>query len=367
MTRENKIIQTSIIGIVANVFLVIGKAIIGLLANSISIITDALNNLSDALSSLITIVGTKISNKKPDKKHPYGHGRVEYLTSIVIAAIILFTGGMAIYESIISIIEKRVASYNFASIIVISLAIVVKIAISFYFRSVGKKTNSEPLKASGKDALFDALLSIATIIGIISSMLWGFNLEGYIGILIGVFVLKSGIEILKDSVSLILGERADPEYTNRIKQIINSFEEVKGVYDLIINSYGAGKSIASVHIEVEDTLTARDIHHLARSITTKVYQETGAILTVGIYAQNEANDDIKDIKDYLNNLVTNDSSIKQMHGFYVDEKQKIITFDLVFEFSCKKPNDVVDKIQTTLKEKYPDYTYVVIQDTDFTD
>ena len=367
MTREKKIVQTSLIGILGNVLLVGAKAFIGFLANSISIITDAINNLSDALSSLITIVGTKLANKKPDKKHPFGHGRVEYLTSLAIAILILFAGGTAIYQSIMTLIEGRVAEYDYVSIIIISIAIVVKVGLGLYFRLVGNKVKSEPLKASGKDALFDALLSVATIIGIVTSIVWGINVEGYIGILIGLFIIKSGIEILLDGVSMIVGERADQEYVNKIKKIVCSFEGVQGAYDLIINNYGTNKAIASVHIEVEDSLTARDIHHLTRSITEKVYMETGAVLTVGIYAKNEGNERIKEIKSFISSLVKDNKHIKQLHGFYVDDEKKLITFDLVFDFECPKPEEVIKEITSKLKGAYPDFNYYIVQDTDFTD
>ena len=367
MTREKKIIQTSLIGIAGNVLLVIGKALIGFLAHSISIITDAVNNLSDALSSLITIIGTKLANKKPDKKHPFGHGRVEYITSLAIAVLILFAGGTAIYESIMALIQGTVAEYNYVSLIIIGSAIVVKIGLGLYFRLVGKKVNSEPLKASGTDALFDALLSVATIIGIVTSIVWGVNVEGYIGILIGLFIIKSGIEILHDGISLIIGERADQDYVNNIKKIVCSFPEVQGAYDLIINNYGAGKAIASVHIEVDDNLTARDIHHLSRNITEKVYTETGAVITIGIYAKNEANDEVKKIKKTVVDMIKGNKFIKQLHGFYVDDKKKLITFDLVFDFDCPKPSDVILELQTTLKNKYPEYNYYIVQDTDYTD
>ncbi len=367
MNREKVIIRTSLIGIIGNVLLVAAKALIGVLAHSISIITDAINNLSDALSSTITIVGTKISTRKPDKKHPFGHGRVEYLTSLIIGIIVLVAGGTAIYESIMTLINGDIAEYNIVSIIVISLAIVVKVALGLYFRHVGKKTNSEPLKASGKDALFDALLSVATIIGIITSLVWKVNVEGYIGILIGLFIIKSGIEILRDGISLIIGERADQDIVNKIKKIVCSFEEVKGAYDLIINNYGVSKAIASVHIEVDDNLTAREIHHLSRRISEKIYSEMGIILTVGIYAKNEANDEIKNIKQFIQEQIKENKDVKQLHGFYVDDERKLITFDLVFEFTCKNPQEVIASIQTQLKEKYPEYNYYVVQDTDVTD
>lgn len=366
-TREKEIIKTSLIGIAGNILLVIAKAFIGFLANSISIITDAVNNLSDALSSTITVIGTKISNRKPDRKHPYGHGRVEYLTSIVIAIIILIAGVTAIYQSIMTLIEKRVAEYNYVSIIVISLAIVVKIALAIYFRYVGNKTNSEPLKASGKDAFFDAILSLATIAGIISSLIWNFNIEGYIGILIGLFILRSGFEILRDGVSLVIGERADQESVNLIKKIVCSFEGVLGAYDLIINNYGASKSIASIHIEVDGEMKANQIHHLTRNISEKVFLETGTVLTVGIYAKNIGDPTINAIRNEAFKIIENDKDIRQLHGFYVDDERKLITFDLVFDFDCKDVNKKIELIKSILKNKYPEYDFYIVKDTDFSD
>ncbi len=199
MNREKKIVTTSIIGIGGNVLLVAIKAFIGLLANSISLVLDAVNNLSDALSSIITIIGTKIANKKPDKKHPFGHGRVEYLTSLIIAVIILIAGAAAIYESIISLIEGSEPNYSNLSLIIISIAIVIKVALGLFFRKMGKETNSDALKGSGIDALFDALLSLATLVGAIVAMFAHVYIEGYLGIVIGLFIIKSGIGILRES------------------------------------------------------------------------------------------------------------------------------------------------------------------------
>ena len=367
MTRDKKIIQTSFIGIFANFLLVGAKATIGIIAHSISLITDAINNLTDSLSSAITIVGTKLAGRKPDKKHPYGHGRIEYLISLIIGVVIAFAGALAIYESIKSLIEKPTVEYSIVSLIIITAAVLVKAFIGLYYIKVGKSVNSEPLKASGKDALFDVLLSLATVVGIITSLAWNFNIEGYIGILIGLFILRTAFEVLHDGASLIIGERASQDQIDTIKHLVGQFPEVKGTYDLIINNYGEGKAIASIHIEVEDKLTATEIHHLSRSIATKVYAETGTILTVGIYALNEANPKVKEIKQYTSSLVKVDKDIIQMHGFYVDEDKKLITFDLIIDHEVKNPNSKIAWIITRLKEKYPEYSFYIIQDSDFSD
>ena len=367
MNRDKKIIQTSLVGIAANILLVAAKATIGFIAHSIALITDAINNLTDSLSSAITIVGTKLAGRKPDKKHPYGHGRIEYLVSLIIGIIILAAGVMAIYESVKTLIDKPVVEYSVVSLIIIALAVGVKVFVGLYYLKVGKQVNSEPLKASGKDALFDVLLSLATVIGIITSLIWHINIEGYIGIVIGLFILRTSIEVLHDGVSLIIGERASQEEIDTIKHLVSSFPEVKGAYDLIINNYGANKTIASIHIEVDDHLTATDIHHLTRSITSKVYAETGAILTIGIYATNETNKEVKEIKDFTYKLVENEKGINQIHGFYVDEDKKLITFDLIFDFEYEKPQAKIAELIMTLKQKYPEYSFYIIQDTDFSD
>ena len=367
MNREKKIIQTSFIGIIANLFLVAAKAVIGLLAHSVALISDAINNLSDSLSSIITIIGTKLAGKKPDKKHPYGHGRIEYLVSLIIGLIILAAGVLAIYESVKALIEKPQVDYSIVSLIVIALAVLVKVFIGLYYLKVAKQVNSEPLKASGKDALFDVLLSLATVVGIITSLVWHINIEGYIGIVIGLFILRTAIEVLHEGVSLIIGQRASQEEIDKIKHLVCSFPEVRGAYDLIINNYGEGKSIASIHIEVDDSLTAIQIHHLTRNISTKVYAETGTILTVGIYATNETNKEVKEIKDFIYDLIEKEEGINQIHGFYLDEEKKLITFDLIFDFKYDNPQKKIAELIKILMDKYPEYTFYIIQDTDFSD
>ena len=367
MNREKVIIRTSIVGILGNVGLVAVKALIGFLAGSISIVMDAVNNLSDALSSVITIIGTKLSNKKPDKKHPYGHGRIEYITSLIIAVIVLVAGGSAIYESIRSLVEGTEAVYTNTSLIVISVAILVKVALGLFFRLMGKKTKSEALKASGVDALFDSLLSLSTLIGAIVAMFTNTYIEGYLGILIGLFIIKSGVEILLNALSSLVGKRADKELALAIKQTVNSFPEVLGAYDLIIHDYGPTRSIASIHIEVRDDLTAKEIHPLTRNISQAIYEKFGTILTVGIYASNESNPEIKEIRKDLYEIVKRYPNVQQIHGFYVDEQRKFITFDMILDFKDPNAEQTKDALVKELKDKHPNYEYYAIIDIDFAD
>ena len=371
MNREKTIIRTSIIGIFANILLVGFKAFVGFLAGSISIVMDALNNLTDALSSIITIIGTKLSNKKPDRKHPFGHGRVEYITSTIIAVLILFAGGLAIYESIVSIVEyftsgdKTLPSFAWYSLVIIGVAILVKIGIGIFYKIQGKKVQSEALKASGTDALFDAILSTATLVGAIFAVTLHWYVEGYLGIIIGLFIIKSGIDVLRESFSSIIGERHDPEETKNMLADINSVPGVKGAYDLIIHSYGPNKYVGSVHIGVEGNLSAKEIQIIERNIAALMASKYNMFMTVGIYADSRDSKLSREIRGKIVDFMKNNPNILQMHGFFVDDIQKFCNFDLVFSFNEKEPEARIEEIRKALEEAYPDMTFYIQLDRDY--
>lgn len=368
MNRERVIVRTSFVGIITNLFLVTGKAIIGFIVNSVAIVMDAINNLTDALSSLITIIGAKLAHKKPDRKHPYGHGRIEYITSALVSALILFAGVSAIIKSIQSIVDGDVADYNLVSIIIISVALLVKIALGLYFIKVGKKVNSDALRGSGLDALFDAILSVGTLVAIIVYMTTKHSIDGYIGVIIGLFIIKSGIGILRESISQIVGERVNQETSTAIKQVVLSHKEVKGAYDLILNTYGPEKAIGSIHIEVDDKMTATEIHVLTRNILEEIYAKFGFIMTVGIYASNTYNEELLDIKKKLMEIIKNDyPTIKQVHGFYLDEARKLISFDIIIDFEEKNQDEIKNKLFKQMSDLYPQYNFYIVVDNDFAD
>lgn len=367
--REKEIIKTSFIGILGNVLLVGFKAFIGFLAGSISIIMDALNNLTDALSSLITIIGTKLSGKKPNKKHPYGYGRIEYITSTLIAALILFAGGMAIYESIKSIIDYfkngTMPEFEIYSIIIIAGAILVKIAIGLFFKFKAKKVDSDALAASGTDALFDSILSTSTLVGAIVAKFAGIYIEGYLGIIIGLFILKSGFEVLKESLSSMIGNRFDKDLVLEIKKDINCVPGVEGAYDLILNSYGHNKNIGSVHIGVKDDLNAKEIQTIEREITSLMYHKYNTIMTVGVYAQNLDTEASKEAYKNILDVVKEYNTILQVHGFYLDQDKKYLNFDLVISFDDLNPYETLDAVKEKVSKLIPDYKIIINYDQDF--
>lgn len=363
--RYKKIIRTSVVGIIVNIVLVVFKMIVGLLANSISIVLDAVNNLSDVLSSVITIAGTKLSSKAPDKEHPYGHGRIEYLTAVAISLIALLAGAVSLKESVIKIFYPEETNYSAASLIIVAAAVAAKLFIGKYVKSVGVKLNSQSLIASGTDAFSDAVLSFGTLVTALVGMIWSVNLEGIMGAVISVFILKAGLEILTDTLNSIIGVRFDSKITESLKDKINSFDEVKGTYDLALHSYGPTNIIGTAHIEVDDNMTAREIHKLSRKISAQVLFEFGIILTIGIYASNDSAE-FKELKSTVENVVAKYPEILQMHGFYAEDNVKYAMFDLVVDFDSDS-EEIRENVMKDLNKVCPEYIFDIIMDSDYSD
>lgn len=363
MTRQEKIIKTSVIGIIVNLILVAFKAFVGIVTNSIAITLDAVNNLTDALSSIITIIGAKLANRPPDKNHPYGYGRIEYFSSVIIAAIVLWAGITAFMESWPKIFTPDVTNYTTVSLVIIAVAIVVKLALGRYVKSVGEDINSQALVASGSDALFDSILSLSTLVAALVSIFFHISLEGILGVIISIVIIKASIDMIRETVDSMIGSRVDSELSRKIKESICELPEVYGAYDLSLHNYGPEDMQGSVHVEVDDSLTALEIHNLTRQISLKIYEEFSIILTVGIYARNNK---FNDIKNDLYEIASKYDEIIEIHGFIVYETQKLITFDMIVDFDADRQK-VKNKVLTEIKQKHPQFTYQVIDDYDVSD
>lgn len=365
--RERIIVRTSIIGITTNIFLVIFKAIVGILSHSIAVILDAVNNLSDALSSVITIIGAKLAGKAPNKKHPLGYGRIEYLSSMIVSAIVLYAGFTSFLESAKKIITPDKPDYSIMSLIIIAVAIVVKLILGYYVKKQGEKVNSGALVASGSDASFDAVLSFSVLVSAIIFMIWKISLEAYVGIVISAVIIKSGIEMMAETLDDILGKRTDKAVSDKIKDIITSEEKIIGAYDLIINNYGPNKNYASVHIELPDTMTVKEVDEMTRKIELNVYKHTGVILTgVGVYSYNTTNEEAAKIRNHIQNIVMSHDWALQMHGFYADTDKKSIRFDTVISFDVT-PKEAVNILNEEIQRAYPDYKLEIVTDVDIVD
>ena len=365
--RDQVIIRTSIIGIGTNVLLAAFKAAVGFASNSIAVTLDAVNNLSDALSSIITIVGTKLAGKLPDKKHPMGHGRVEYLSAMVVSGIILYAGITSLVESVKKIIHPEKPDYSVTSLLIIAVAVGAKLLLGRFVQKQGEKVNSGSLAASGADALFDAVLSSSVLGSAIIFMLTGISLEAVVGAGISFAIVRSGIEMMKDTLDQILGVRADKEVTDRIKVILQEEPEVMGAYDLILYNYGPDKNYGSVHVELPDTMTVEEVDRLTRRAEQRVYRETGVILTgIGVYSCNTGDNEAAKIRNDVQERILRHDWALQCHGFYLDMEKKEMRFDVVMSFDIK-PKEGLEILYKEMQEAYPDYKVQIAPDVDISD
>lgn len=362
--REKQITKTSIIGILANVGLAGFKALAGLISGSISIILDAVNNLTDAMSSIITIAGIKLAKRRPDEKHPYGYGRIEYFSAILIACIVLAAGVTSLVESVKKIIHPEVPEYTLVTVIIVVVAVGVKIVLGKYVSAQGEKYNSDALVASGADASFDAIISASTLIGAVVTYFFHISVDGIIGAVISLFIVKAGMEMLLESTGSIVGNRADSEITKAIKSRVAGMEDVLGAYDLVLHNYGPDKAIGSIHVEVEESMTAEDLHKLTRKIQTTIGEEFHVFLTVGFYAVDKKHDEIrKSIREFA----LKHEGVLGVHGVFVDDEKKYITFDMVTDFSVHDKEAMGEVVKGHVATLLPGYQVLINYDTNYSD
>ena len=343
-SRDQIIIRTSLVGIAANLFLALFKAVIGILSHSIAVTLDAVNNLSDALSSVITIIG--------------------YLSTIMVAAIVLYAGITSAAESVKKIIHPEIPAYTNISLVIIAAAVIVKILLGSYFKAKGRQASSAALEASGADASFDAVLSLSVLACALLFKMTGISLEAFVGLLISVFIIRSGIGMMMETVDDIIGKRADPEKVRQIKELIMEEPRVRGAYDLFINNYGPGRDYASVHVELPDTLTVEEVDQITRRVQQKVYTGTGVVLTgVGVYSYNTRDEEAARIRNTVMETILQHEWALQVHAFSADTKAKKMRFDVVFSFDIDQ-NEGYETIMKEIETLYPDYTITITSDMD---
>ncbi|MCI5723943.1 MAG: cation diffusion facilitator family transporter [Erysipelotrichaceae bacterium] len=366
MKRNQEIIRTSILGIVVNLLLAAFKAVIGLLSGSIAIVLDAVNNVSDAFSSIITIVGTKLAGRKPDHKHPFGYGRIEYLSALVISLIIMYAGITSLIEAVKSILNPSTPSYTVVGLIIIFVAVLAKFFMGMYVKKTGERLNSGSLIASGEDSRMDSIISASTLVAAILFLTLHINIEAYLAVVISIMIIKAGYEIVASTISTILGERADGGVSAHIKRIVMEFEGVHGVYDLFLNNYGPNTMNGSLHIEVDDNMTAWQIDKLERKIADRVYQEAHVAITgISVYTYNTKDDEAKRIFKDIRKIVMSYDHVMQMHGFFMNGND--ISFDIVIDFQCGDRNALYHEIVDHVRKQYPTYHFITTLDSDISD
>ena len=367
MNRSQEIIRTSWIGIVTNVLLAGFKAVVGVLASSVAIVMDAVNNLSDALSSVITIIGTNLSQRPADRKHPFGFGRIEYFSAIIIAVIVLSAGITSLIESVKKIFHPTEPEYTTVTLVIIVVAIVVKLVLGQYVKRKGQQLKSDALIASGSDALFDAVITLATLVSAGVMLLWNVSLDGILGALISLVIIKAGIEMLASPVNELLGTSIPAELSKQIIKETSDFEGVHGVYDLILHNYGPDVKIGSLHINVNDTMSAHEIHGLTRKITTYMYEHHGIIMTVGVYAVATGDNRRAELQSKVMQSLAAHKDIVQVHGFYYSEKDQMLSVDVVPDISVHDDAALISQLTEEIQPLVPDMQVVIVIDHNYSE
>lgn len=362
--RRRKIIGVSIIGIVTNLLLGVLKAVLGILAGSIALVSDALNNITDSSSSLITIIGTKLAGKAPDRQHPFGHGRTEYLTSLLIGGIVFLTGFQSLISSAKAIFKVEEMNTNMITAIIIIVTIVAKIILGTFTENSGKRLDSTALTASGADAKNDAVISIVTLASTLAYMFAKISVDGIAGVIISVFILKTAYEVLSDTVKKILGERVDGEMVRGIKEIARNTEGVINCFDLILNDYGPDFYTGSINVEIEDNRSIGEMYPILHEAQTKIYNKYHVFLVFGFYAVNVNDEKYIKIKSLLKSYKDNERHIINYHGIVFDEKTSTIYCDLTKDFDIK-PETIIENVNRILKREFPQYNIHVNIDTEF--
>lgn len=364
--RLKTIMRASIVGIATNIALGAFKAFVGLLTHSVAITMDAINNFTDAASSFITILATTFSSKSADRKHPFGYGRMEYLGTLLIGGLILYAGVTALVESVKKIINPEVSEYTTVALVIVIVAVLVKIALTIYVVKTGQRVKSDSLIASGKEAIGDVAISIATILAAVVYMAFNISLEAWLGAIIAIVIIKAGIETLKETIGKILGEPTDVALVKSVKAAIAAHEGVHGAYDLIMHDYGPDAYIASVHIAVDDTLALNDLDTLSRQIEDDILEQFGVFLSaIGIYSVNSTDPETINAREAVSNMVMQNDYVNQMHGFYFNTEKKQMRFDLVISLDAGDRIAVYKEVVAQVQAAYPDYALQIGMDTDY--
>lgn len=365
MDRLKKVAITGVIGIVVNMILGLIKIVVGTASNSIAIISDAVNNFTDSVSSVVTIITLLFVKKGATEKHPFGFGRVEYFSGLIISVLVLVTGIEFLISSVEKIISPEETVYTTTALVMLVVAIVGKIFLGLYTRGVGKKENAPSLIASGQDALSDAIITAVTLAGAIITLVFDVNLDGYLGVVVSLFVLKSGLEIVSDVIGKLMGERPDTELADQIMEDIMSKEGIIGAYDLILHNYGPNVYIGNVNVELDEGMTIKEAYQITKPLNMEVFEKHGVFLFIGFYAVNTTDGEFAKKREFVRDNIESIDDVLQIHAFYVDEVKKYISFDVVVSFKCKEQNALIKKIIKIIKSEYPEYEVVPNIDKDY--
>ena len=364
-SREGIIAGTSGLGIIVNLLIAAIKVILGLLANSIAIISEGVNNASDALTSVLTLVGTKLAGKKPDKKHPFGYGRIEYLTSLIIAIAILITGFEMITSSVKLIFNPEPMDISIAALLAVAISAVIKFFLGIYTIKQGKRADSGALTAVGLDCRNDSFVSVVTIASAVIFLVFDFSIDAYVGIFTSLIILKAGFEVLKDTVSELLGKPGDEELAEKLYKEIRSTEGVLGAADMMLHNYGPDAYSGSVNIEMDHEMTVGEIYEILHALQLRIMYEHKVTMVFGIYAVDNDHEDVKAIRKTVADFVLAQEHVKSFHAVYLDPNSPKIYCDLIVDYDLRDWDALREEFTAYMAERFPENEIVLTVETEF--
>ena len=348
---------SSMVGIFCNVLLFGAKLLIGLLINSISVMADAFNNLSDAASSIIGFIGVKMAEKPADDDHPFGHGRIEYIAAFIVAFIVIQVGFSLFKTSLNKILNPESMSFKWISIVILSLSVAVKLWLSLFNRTLGKRINSKVMLATSADAMGDVVSTSATMLSIAVFGIFGVNIDGIVGIAVSVVVMIAGVNIAKDTLAPLIGEAIDPQLYEQITNFVESFEGILGTHDLIVHNYGPSKSMASIHAEVPNDVNVERSHEVIDQIEHEAARRFGLLLVIHMDPVETHDGRIREFRDMLGEVLTELDSRLSFHDFrMVDGVEHInLIFDLVVprEYKAAVQDNLKARISAAVRKRDP--------------
>ncbi len=364
-TREGIISTTSVLGIITNALIAIGKVIVGLLASSIAIVSEGVNNASDALTSVLTLVGTKLARKHPDAKHPFGYGRIEYLTSLVISILILVTGIEMLINAVKLIFEPEELSITVLSLVIVAASAVIKFFLGIYTIRMGKKAESGALEAVGLDCRNDSFVSLVTILSAVVFLVFHVSIDAYVGILTSLLIIKAGVEILKDTLSELIGRPGEKDLAVQIYNEILKTEGVLGAADMMLHNYGPEAYSGSVNIEIDHEKTVEEIYQVIHRLQLKIMHEYKVTMVFGIYAVDNDHDDVRKLRKDIGQYVTDTEHVKSFHAVYLEPGTNRLYCDLIVDYDLKDWDVLRADFSEYMKKLYPDRELELTVETEF--
>lgn len=364
-TREGIITVTSWLGIIVNLFVAIVKIVVGILASSVAIISEGANNSADVLTSVLTLVGTKLAGKKPDQKHPFGYGRIEYITGLVISVFILVTGIEMLTSSIKLIITPEELKISYVSLSVVAISAVIKYILGVYTIRMGKKADSNALEAVGVDCRGDSYGSIVTIVSAVVFLFWKYNIDAYAGIITSFLILRAGFEVLGNTLSEIIGRPGEKELADKLYEEIRKTPGVINAVDMMLHNYGPDAYSGSVNLEIDHDKTVGEVYSVIHQLQLRIMHEYNVTMVFGIYAVDNDHEECKKLRKEIAEYIKAHENIKSYHAVYFAPDSNKLYCDFIVDYALKDWDALRVDFKEYITKIYPDKDLQLTIETEF--